>query len=130
MLELHGHLSFWWPSLQEIAVNFGVNLASDQTGSEREHRGSLPTSKTMNKQFKFFMPGRISLISVKCLVSSAISFSLLRQTSSRTNHHAAYKELLTMTSFTRALKYWQGLGNEDYWIDNQRCSGMLTIIKL
>ena len=66
-----------------MAVNLSVDLESDQTGSEREDSGSLPTSKTMNKQCKFFMPGRISLMSVKCLESSAITCSMVRHTSSK-----------------------------------------------
>ena len=97
MPEQHGNLSFRWLSLQETAANFSVNLVPCQTGSNREDRGSLPISKTMNKQCKFFMPGRISLISVKCLGSSAITFSNLGATDfylARTNHLAVYKEMI------------------------------------
>ena len=87
MPEQHEHLSFWWPSLQEIAVN----LASVQTGSDLEDRVGLPTSKTMNKQCKFFMPGRISLMSVKCLESSAIKIVLLRHRSANESSSKIYK---------------------------------------
>ena len=81
------HLSFWWPFLQEIAVN----LASVQTGSESQDRVGLPTSKTMNKQCKFFMPGRISLMSVKCLESSAIEVVSLRHRSANESANEIYK---------------------------------------
>lgn len=87
MPEQREHLSFWLPSLQEIAVN----LASVQTGSESEDRAGLPTSKTMNKQCKFFMPGRISLMSVKCLESSAIKIVSLRHSSANESSNEIYK---------------------------------------
>lgn len=80
VLSATRHARTTWESL--VFVGFPIRnlrflawiLCSDQPGNESKARGSLPTSKTMNKQFKFFMPGRISLMSVKCRVSSAITF--------------------------------------------------------
>ena len=63
------------------------------------------------------MPGRISLMSVKCLESSAIRFSQC-DTDLRANHRARFIKELISDVIGTCLQYRLGLANKEYWIGN------------